>query len=371
MRIFKFPLIIFVFFVPLTFFGQNQTSFYEHYTGLISTDLKLTADLIKLENNFSGFYYYEFKEEGLWRVSKPIALDGRVDEKHEFVLNEFGEGQSYFQGLQETSKLITRYWNNSQLKNAVDFTLKATYPGGTIPLHVTESHQIQYFNKDIKQPQAAFHISLLFPTSQLDEAVYHQLLQKIYYLIGIRGEVNAQTNIINNLQEAYFQQFQSALQNIKLDSFPDQFKWEKSIRMDVLNNEKSILCLQVETYAKTGLQDGTRVKKFLVFNTEQNKVVKLEDIFPTENQKKLNDLLLEKLKIQYRLSQDINLTDAGFFQDTLNPSANFYVHPGGLGFYYNVYEIAPFSNGPTDLFIPWSDLEAILSEDSMVKSLLR
>ena len=64
----------------------------------------------------------------------------------------------------------------------------------------------------------------------------------------------------------------------------------------------------------------------------------------------------KKLREQYRLGENEPLTDFGFFNDSIEPTNNFYIHPGGIGFFYNVYEIAPFSNGTTDLFIQWSEL---------------
>ncbi len=345
---------------PFILSAQMNQPFYEHYTGLISDELQITADLVKMEDSFSGFYYYEFKEEGAWKSSKPIALDGQVSADGHFVLNEFGESHSFFQGELETSKLIKGEWVNDALKETVGFTFKATYSQGSIPLKAVESFGLEYFNNDKTLPSAKYHLSVLFPSTTLDQAVYHQLLKRIYHLIGFRGELDKQSNIINSLQDRYFQQFQKSLENIQLDSFPDNFKWEKSVRMDVINNEGGLLCLQVETYAKTGARDGAKVKKYLVFNVIENKVLKLDDIVSEEMKQTLNDLIQEKLRAYYRISSETLLTEAGFFQDTIPTAVNYYIHPGGIGFYYNVYEIAPFSNGPTNLFIPWNNLEGII-----------
>ena len=363
--------ILFILLFPVMLFAQVNSSFYEHYTGLITEDLKLTADLVKLENSFSGYYYYEFKEGEAWIASKPIALDGQVDTQSEFVLNEFGDMESYFQGKLENQKLINGQWHNKLLKEAVDFTLKATYPNGSMPMKVIETKKTKYFENNKSKPSATFHISVLFPSVNLEQAVYHQLLQRIYHLIGFRGKLDNQKDIITALQDTYFKQFESSLANIQLDSFPQSFKWIKNIRTDVINNEERILCLQVETYAKTGQGEGSRVKKYLVFDIANNMVIKTKDLYTEDSKAQLLDILQEKIRTHYHIAQETQLTEAGFFQDSIAPTANFYVHPGGLGFYYNVYEIAPFSNGPTDLFIPWKDLKGILPEDSALQALAR
>ncbi|OYT14861.1 MAG: hypothetical protein B7C24_16095 [Bacteroidetes bacterium 4572_77] len=361
----KNKLFLYFLFMPIFLLGQSPI-FYEHYTGLITQDLKLTADLVRLENSFSGYYYYEFKEGPAWISSKPIALDGQVNDKNEFVLNEFGENHSFFQGELENSKLIKGVWRNEMLENAEPFTLKATYPPGTLALSVVEHEKQEYFNNDPQMPQGHFHINALFPPVGLDKVIYHQLLQRIYYLMGFRGELSKNQNIISLLQKKYFEKFQNALQNIEFHGDVNDYDWQKSIRMEVVNNESSLLCMQVETYAKTGKRPGTTVKKFLVFSLEKNKIIKLQDIIKEDDELALNALLQDKIRDHYHISKDKSLTQMGFFEDSIAPTNNFYIHPGGLGFYYNVYEIAPFSNGSTDLFIPWQQLQGIVNEESVL-----
>lgn len=343
--------------------AQSSNSFYEHYTGLISEELKLTADLIKSQNDFTGFYYYEFKEDAAWITSKPIALDGRVDGQGEFVLNEFGDYSSFFQGHLDNSKLITGEWINKNLGEPVQFTLKATYAQGSIPLNLSVYQSSKLFDDQIGNPNAAFSISLLFPHAQLDEAIYHQLLAKIYHYIGYRGASQNQKEILAQLEEAYFKQFQSSLANIKLDSFPESFNWSKNIRMDVINNESGLLCLQFETYAKTGDRDGTLVRKYLVFSLKENKVLKIGDVFKEESISQLESLLEDKLRQNYRIEDEAPLSTVGFFQDSIPITKNFYLHPGGIGFYYNVFEIAPQSTGSSDVFIPFSEIQSLLNSD--------
>lgn len=344
--------------------AQSSDSFYEHYTGLISEELKLTADLIKSESDFTGFYYYEFKEGRAWITSKPIALDGRVDEKGEFVLNEFGDRSSFFKGQLENSKLIKGNWINKNLGEPIGFALKATYAQGSIPLNLSVYHSSKLFDDQAGNPSADFNISLLFPNAQLDEAVYHQLLEKIYYYIGFRGEPQSQKLILSQLEERYFAQFQSSLANIKLDSFPEAFHWEKNIRMDVINNEAGLLCLQFETYAKTGDRDGTLVRKYLVFSLKENKVLKIEDVLNEESISELQLLLQKKLRQNYRIDETATFSTVGFFQDSIPLTKNFYLHPGGIGFYYNVFEIAPESTGSSNVFIPFSEIQAFLKPET-------
>lgn len=344
----------------LRLFSQNTPIFYEHYTGLISDELRITADLTKMESSFSGYYYYQFKEGRAWISSKPIALDGYIDSNNAFVLNEFGDSQSFFKGFIENPKLIRGEWINVVLKDPVDFTLKSTYPKGSIVLNALEINETKNFQNKKENPTANYHLSILLPSSIIDDAVYHQLSKKIFYLLGYRGADKKQDLIIGSLKDKYFSQFENSLESIQLDSFPDQLAWEKSIRMNVINNEGGYLCLQFETYAKSGAREGSIVKKHLVFNVGNNKILKIDDFCSEEKRPFLEQVLNKKIREYYKIDESLTLTDVGFFNDSIPISQNIYLHPGGIGFYYNIYEIAPFSNGPTDLFLSWEELSRII-----------
>lgn len=354
----RIKLLIPFLFVSFVCFSQNiPASFYEHYTGLISDELKITADLIKIDDSFSGFYYYEYREEGLWISSNPIALDGHVQTNGSFTLNEFGQNSSFFKGVLSNSKLISGTWVNPALDEEVEFTLKATYADGTINLNVVEAKDTYYFKNDKSKPRADFNVELLFPNYSLNQPVYKQLVSKIYHYIGYRGEPQPQKSIVRELSEKFNQQFQNALENIKIDSFPMGFDWTKSIRMDVINNEEGIVCLQFHTYARSGDKSGSNVKKFLVFDVKANKVLQLNDLIAEEKKAELDVLIDEQIRKIYQIKDTEMLKQHGFFEDSVKTTQNFYIHTGGLGFYYNVYEIAPLSNGPTNLFITWADLK--------------
>jgi len=111
------------------------------------------------------------------------------------------------------------------------------------------------------------------------------------------------------------------------------------------------------------------VRKYLVFDLNQNKVLGLSDLVNETDLPTLNTIIEKKIREQYRLKEEQPLSSFGFFNDSISATKNFYLHPGGIGFYYNVYEIAPFSNGPTDVFIPWISISDQVSLSAEVRAL--
>ena len=50
-------------------------------------------------------------------------------------------------------------------------------------------------------------------------------------------------------------------------------------------------------------------------------------------------------------------------EDHIEMNDNFYLMPNGIGFYYNPYEVAAYAVGTTDLFIPFSEIQAFLQPE--------
>ena len=53
----------------------------------------------------------------------------------------------------------------------------------------------------------------------------------------------------------------------------------------------------------------------------------------------------------------------------LEPIENFYLDPTGITFYYNVYDITPYSMGPVKVTIPFSMMEHLLGSNPILGEL--
>ena len=53
----------------------------------------------------------------------------------------------------------------------------------------------------------------------------------------------------------------------------------------------------------------------------------------------------------------------------LEPIENFYLDPTGITFYYNVYDITPYSMGPVKVTIPFAMMEHLLGSNPILGEL--
>ena len=140
--------------------------------------------------------------------------------------------------------------------------------------------------------------------------------------------------------------------------------------MNILLNGNGLLSFYIESYAFTGGAHGMQTRDYITNSLETGRVISLGEIFEGDYETALTAILTSKIKAVSNISQEQKLSASGFFVDEIKPSPNFYITRNGIGFYYNHYEIAPYSNGPTDLFLPFGEIKKLLKPDSVLKGLL-
>jgi hypothetical protein len=74
--------------------------------------------------------------------------------------------------------------------------------------------------------------------------------------------------------------------------------------------------------------------------------------------------LLQQVEAELRtltgIGETAHLQEGGFFENTITIPENFFIVPGGLGFHWDPYEIAPYAMGPIEITIPFEKLQNVL-----------
>lgn len=145
-----------------------------------------------------------------------------------------------------------------------------------------------------------------------------------------------------------------------------QLNHEFQVRPFIVCNTGYVLSAGINIYAYTGGAHGLEVKRFANLNLKNGRTIQLGHLFDMDNRyiaARLKDLIKTHIKKQYKLSAQQSLTEAGFFSDEIELPAEFYLTPTGIGFYYNVYEIAPYVMGPINVFVPWKEVKSLMGEN--------
>ena len=222
--------------------------------------------------------------------------------------------------------------------------------------------------------------SYTIESSKADDSTYITL-QYVEMVSGPnKDKINSliQNELIQNTYTVGNNKYKT-LQDI-LDNFIDDYKmfnaeysdypqnWFYEINADVENFTSKILCLEFSQGGYTGGAHGHSYVQYINIDLKNANQLKLDDLLVKGYEAKLNELIDKK----FREVKDLQPTDdlekeGGLFENKITFNDNFAVTKNGLLFFYNNYEIAPYSAGPTELLITYDELGNLIPEDSLLK----
>lgn len=133
------------------------------------------------------------------------------------------------------------------------------------------------------------------------------------------------------------------------------------------NKPASVIVVDRTRYIIEGGANGINEREYFVFDLNQLRRVRLQEIITTRDIPKLNKAAAAVLARQYSKSSkkddSVTLQSLGFFEDTVNiPEDNFFITPQGMGFSWNPYKIAPGSFGIIEAVLPYTDIVPFLTD---------
>jgi len=98
----------------------------------------------------------------------------------------------------------------------------------------------------------------------------------------------------------------------------------------------------------------------------------LPDVFAEGYTTKLTAAAEKIFRAQEKLSDTASLANGYMFKDgkfVLNN--NFLVTPIGIRFLYNEYEAKPYSDGPTEILIPYTQIKPLLRSNTVISQYIK
>ena len=144
----------------------------------------------------------------------------------------------------------------------------------------------------------------------------------------------------------------------------------KSIESHVQLYEKDLLVYRVDYNEYTGGAHGMYMSTFLNMDLTLMRPLRLDDIFVGDFQEALTDLIWNQLMADNKVTTHEALEDMGYASTgDIAPTENFYLSKEGITFYYNIYDITPYSMGPVKVTIPYSMMEHLLGSNPILGDL--
>ncbi|GAB6281308.1 MAG: hypothetical protein STSR0008_00470 [Ignavibacterium sp.] len=190
----------------------------------------------------------------------------------------------------------------------------------------------------------------------LNSIINEMMLSSIYY----------EKKTYNN-EDDFFNDLKNEFENFT-NEFPEAAsQWDLNRNVKIIYNSNNIISLEYSEYYYLGGAHPNSVVLYKSFNLNNEKQILINDIFTENNFIKLNSIAENIFRKKWKLKKDDDLEKAGFWfeNNKFALNNNFAITKDGLIFYYNNYEIAPYVFGPTELFIPFSEIKNLINSNSV------
>jgi len=147
---------------------------------------------------------------------------------------------------------------------------------------------------------------------------------------------------------------------------------EKSIAVNY--SSPYYFCLTYEEDSYTGGAHGNNATNYYNYSLISGKEITLKDIIAEEKMDSLSMIGEQLFRLTKKIAPGKKLSSEGYFVFTPNDSLqgkfylneNFSLGNNGLIFFYNAYEMAPYSSGSSKIVIPYSRLRRFAIPGSLL-----
>ena len=145
------------------------------------------------------------------------------------------------------------------------------------------------------------------------------------------------------------------------DPFPRVWTSESHAKVHLIT--PSYLGLVVNVYTYSGGAHGNYATVFMHYDITAQQPITFNDIVTRSYRNELAAVAERYFRTQENLTVDQSLEDNYFFDDgRFSLPDNFALEPDSMLFLYNIYEIKPYVDGQTELRVPISEIERLLTD---------
>jgi len=339
---------------------------YWHLCGNMPRGITVNINLVKVDDSL--YADCSFYSPGILyplvslESGKPYDFSGRMDSRGNFQLRPFGNEFPFFKGQLFNTGSFRGECQEGKDKKTERFEFNETYRAGSVQFSVFAVQQSVNLVRKPKSPAGTLHMALLSPMES-GNPVISDTLRKIM-MKSFNNSVYTGSNpdsILWGNFRIFKRDYLSGNEDL-YKQMPDAgaLNWELLRFMHIVCNENYILSFYILNYAFTGGAHGLENMDYSNVDLRTGKVLRLSDIIAEGRKQYLSKLLTKKLKLMNKIPEYQRLSDSGYFVDEIQPNDNFYLMPGGIGFLYNHYDIAPYSFGATDIFLSADEVSDLI-----------
>ena len=251
---------------------------------------------------------------------------------------------------------------------------------GALQFDSIQVNETAHLFNDTAKPACNIIINFAYPVKSSDDMLKDSL--NAYFISACFGDKyigEKPENVVKQYTENYIIEYRRDLEPMYTEDEKDKedessigawYSYYKGIESHVQLYTGHLLVYRIDYNEYTGGAHGIYMSTFLNLDLKTLSPIRLDDLFEGDYKEALTDLLWKQLMADNNVSTRQELEDMGYATTgDLEPIENFYLDPTGITFYYNVYDITPYSMGPVKVTIPFSMMEHLLGSNPILGEL--
>lgn len=197
-------------------------------------------------------------------------------------------------------------------------------------------------------------VEINIPKAIGDADVSEKINTTINNLITTSLEIDeSETNSVKSVEES-INAFNKEYETFKSDFPESPLIWESQIDGEVTYQSNTIITIAITNYQNTGGAHGILTVTLLNFDAQTGVLLKNDDLFSDISS-------FKTLAKDYFVKEISDKKEMYFEPDNFVLPKNIGYNEEGLILLYNSYEIAPYSTGLTDIYIPFEKVNYLLN----------
>lgn len=332
-----------------------------HYEGSMGPQKNMILDLQKFGDSIYGTFYNQLD-------GKLHYYSGKTNHSVQFEAVEKNGDSLIGQFL--TAYKVGGYTCDGKGKNKREFSFTETdYFGSFLFSGFRNSITYSFSDKPLF-PTYKVDLLYLVPEGNVNKAVEDSVQDYIIgYYFGQKIEFNSSENLLKLLSDKYYQNYFGHYKTNAFDYRSSLLKWSALQDIQIMFNENFVLSFCLKQNTLNWLPEPIWDKLYFVINLKTGNRITANEIFTAGYKEKLRNLLTEKLKKQFNISN--SLTSEGFYRPTVNKFDNIFISREGVGFHYNPGDLGPWCFGEIDISFSFDELKEILLTKGIVYTLVQ
>jgi hypothetical protein len=329
--------------------GTLQREFCKKFTGNIG-DLPVVFDLVCNEQKLSGSYYYK-------TIGIPIPISGTIADNGGFEIEEYGNGSltGKMSGLITADGTLKGTWTNSQKTKQLPISLIEITNGFaqiTFKERNAKNCKFEKTNMDFGDEVGCTSLSLHFPVVTNLNGESTQKVNAALINIACSSNIYGNSDVVS---------IDALMSTVNIESPEETFTGEINFSIETNGNE--VLCINNFTsYYNYGAGHPMYGSRYFNFDLRSGNEIRLEDLLVNGFERELNRIGESKFIKEY------GAEGWDFEPGNFELNRNFAIHPGGLTFMFEHYEIGPYAAGVQIVYIPYKSITKLIKPGSLLSA---